>query len=100
MSFFIFVVNNYVNHDHTVIHKPKCYDVYCSTMYGKIIWGDDDSVAKACSVDPKCKGFSHSLKNGFGFLCSSLDVKAQYDDWKLCKFQNGKVLNIFVRTYK
>ena len=78
------------------VNHYKCYDVYCSSIYGESIRGGINSVAKACSNDLRCNGFRHSLKNGFGFLSSSLDVKEGDDDWKLCKFERGKLENISV----
>ena len=50
--------------------------------------GSNDSVAKECAKDLKCKAFRYSLKYGMGFFCSETDAhfQSQYDDWKLCSF--------------
>ena len=49
----------------------------------------------ACAIDPKCKGFRYSSKNGFGFLCSNFDAYEGYDDWKFCELNSGEILFIF-----
>ena len=73
--------------------KPySCLPGYCSSIYGKSIIGNNNSVARACAMDPNCKAFRYSSQNGFGFLCDNLDRKKGYDDWELCGFWSGKMI--------
>jgi len=68
------------------VNPYSCLPGYCSSMYGKSIHGNNNSVALACAMDPKCKAFRYSSQNKFGFLCDSLDRKKGYGDWELCGF--------------
>lgn len=71
--------------------KPyTCRPGFCSSFYEKLIHGTNDSVARACAIDPNCKAFRHSSQNEFGYLCNHLDRKKGYGDWKLCGFWPGE----------
>ena len=50
-------------------------------------------VAKACSMDhPKCKAYSYSDGNRYGYLCSSVNNWGIYLDYKICvKIEPGKM---------
>ena len=74
-----------------------CLPGYCSSFYGKSIHGSNDSVARACALDPMCKAFRYSTQHGFGFLCNNLIRKNEWeladrqDDWELCGLWSGKL---------
>ena len=86
--------------------KPyKCLPGYCSSFYGKSIHGSNDSVARACALDPMCKAFRYSTQYGFGFLCNNLvrkngwELTGWQDDWKLCGFESGELQCSISLTY-
>ena len=70
--------------------KPyTCFDGQCSSsFYGQSMKGSNDSVAKECAKDPKCKAFRYSLKYRIGLFCSETDAhfRSYSEDWKLCSF--------------
>ena len=78
--------------------KPyTCFDGQCSSsFYGQSMKGSNDSVAKECAKDPKCKAFRYSLKHRFGFFCSETeatffrDFQSHFEDWKICTFGSSK----------
>lgn len=73
------------------LSKPYvCRPGYCGSFYGSSIPGTNDSIARACEMDPKCKAFRYSSNNGFGFLCSDLDRRKAYDDWEFCGSLSSK----------
>ena len=53
--------------------------------------GSNDSVAKECAKDPKCKAFRYSPNHRIGFFCSETDALFQNpsEDWKICSFGSG-----------
>ena len=64
-------------------------------MYGNHIKGDNDSVALACAMDPKCKAFRYSARYRLGYLCSGSDAEYVYDDdWELCEIDRGMMISI------
>ena len=66
-----------------------CLDGQCKrSFYGNSVKGSNDSVAKECAKDPKCKAFRYSLEHRIGFLCSETDAMFQspHEDWKFCSF--------------
>ena len=67
----------------------KCFVGRCSSMYGKHINGNNDSLAFACALDPNCKAYRYSEKNNLGYLCNDSDARYSYDDWKLCSKDPG-----------
>ena len=80
--------------------KPySCLRGICSSFYGNLIHGTNNSLAKACANHPECKGFRYSSQLGFGYLCNNLKVKQdvhtidkkEIDDWQLCSFWPGMV---------
>ena len=66
-----------------------CFPGRCSSIYGYHITGNNDSVALACAIDPRCKAFRHSAKGGFGYLCEETEAWNGYDDWVLCSINPG-----------
>ena len=72
-----------------VLHPYTCFPGRCSSMYGQHITGNNDSVALACTTDPRCKAFRHSAKSGFGHLCAGSEARNGYDDWVLCTINPG-----------
>ena len=73
------------------VEPYACKSGYCSSFYGSSIHGTNDSVARACAMDPMCKAFRYSNQNQFGFLCGKLDRKKKYDDWEYCGFHSGNL---------
>ena len=72
--------------------KYTCFDGQCTnSFYGNSVKGSNDSVAKECAKDPKCKAFRYSPNHRIGFFCSDTDALFQnpYEDWKLCSFGSG-----------
>ena len=72
--------------------KYTCFDGQCRrSFYGNSVKGSNDSVAKECAKDPKCKAFRYSLKHRIGFFCSETDALFQNpsENWKLCSFGSG-----------
>ena len=78
-----------------ILEKPyyECYPGRCESIYGHYIQGDNDSVAIACTKDPKCKAFRFSAKLNFGYFCAKSDIRKTYDDWKTCKVNPGNKTN-------
>ena len=74
-----------------------CLPGYCSSFYGSSIHGSNDSVARACALDPMCKAFRYSTQNQLGFLCNDLvrkngwELSNWQDNWELCGFWTGKL---------
>ena len=71
------------------VEKYTCFDGQCDNLfYGNSVKGSNDSVAKECAKDPKCKAFRYSSKHRIGFFCSETDAyyRSPYEDWKLCSF--------------
>ena len=69
-----------------------CFDGQCSSsFYGQSMKGSNDSVAKECAKDSKCKAFRYSLKHRIGFFCSETEASFQspFEDWKLCSFDSS-----------
>ena len=76
----------------SLVHPYQCRRGYCSSFYGNSIHGTNDSVARACEMDPKCKAFRYSSRHGFGYLCNNLyRENSLYDDWELCVFWSGEM---------
>ena len=67
----------------------KCFVGRCSSMYGKHIKGNNDSIALACAMNPNCKAFRYSAKNYLGYLCNDSDARNSYEDWILCSEDPG-----------
>ena len=69
-----------------------CFDGQCGrSFYGNSVKGSNDSVAKECAKDPKCKAFRYSPNHRIGFFCSGTDALFQNpsENWKLCSFGSG-----------
>ena len=78
--------------DQFLVKPYSCLRGYCSSFYGNSIHGTNDSVAKACEMDPKCKAFRYSSHHGFGYLCDSFYREyGVYDDWELCGVSLGEL---------
>ena len=81
--------------------KYTCFDGQCGrSFYGNSVKGSNDSVAKECAKDPKCKAFRYSLEHRIGFLCSETDAMFQspHEDWKFCSFGSSQYsMKLFIR---
>ena len=71
----------------------SCYDGYCSSFFGKLIEGSNDSIATECAKDQNCKSFRYNHEDGFGLLCRDSDVKKKlldHKNWKVCRIGSSK----------
>ena len=99
ISFLAHIIKYSLANDYT------CFDgYYCTSFYGNSIRGNNDSIAKACSLDSNCKAFRYSWKKGYGFKCKKFEPKStmvneivrliageyEQDEWSICRFGSGK----------
>ena len=69
--------------------------VYCTSFYGKTIFGESGDVADACLRDHLwCKGYQYSNNHGYGHLCSSMTYGWISGNFLNCKKIEGKTPNI------
>ena len=95
--------------EETDVKPYTCLKGFCFSFYGNAIYGTNNSVARACEIDPKCKAFRYSKNHGFGYLCHDLQ-RLHYDDlhwednkWEHCGFWKGELyfkVSILSRTEK
>ena len=56
-------------------------------MYGDTIYGTSEEVARACSMDPKCKAYQYELSpefGGYGTLCSTRKNDGEFNRFQTC----------------
>ena len=95
---FFFSFSHEESEEETYVKSYTCLKGYCISFYGNAIYGTNNSVARACEMDPKCKSFRYSKYHGFGYRCHDLErteakSEQHWEDhkWQLCGFWKGEL---------